>query len=81
MYNVNYSVEGKPSSIQREDGASIPFEPLNKDFRKFLEWNKAQKAPLNYEKSIAVEPPKPTETLEEKIGRIVDVKLAATVTK
>lgn len=69
MYKVNYDLQGKPINIQRKDGACIPFEPLNRDFRKFLEWNKKHK--LDYKKSIKVEPPAPEETLEEKIERIV----------
>ena len=74
MYKINYDMTGKPINIQRDDGACIPFEPLNRDFRKFLEWNQKQKKPLDYEKSIKVEPVV-IESLEEKITRIVKKEL------
>jgi len=81
MYKINYdSPTGKPCSIQKGN-MSIPIEPRNMDFVDFLKCNKQQKTPLNYEKSIEVEPPEPVETMKEKIERIVDAKLAATVTK
>ena len=79
MYKINYDLEGKPSGIQREDGACIPFEPLNRDFRKFLEWNKTGK--LDYETPIEPKPQEPVETLEEKIRKIVKVEVAKKVVK
>ena len=75
MYKINYDLQGKPINIKREDGAYIPFDLLNRDFRKFLEWNKTQKPPLDYETPIAVEPPAPVETLEEKIAKEVAKQL------
>ena len=74
MYKVMYDFEGNAAYILRErDGANIPFAPLNRDFRKFLEWNKKHK--LDWEKSIEVEPIEPVETLDDRIRRIVKEEL------
>ena len=82
MYIINYDNEtGKVTSIRRSDGADIPICTDNTDFQQFLEWNAKQKTPLDYETPIAVEPPAPVETLEEKITRIVKVEVATEVAK
>jgi len=74
MYKINYDFTGEPVSIQKGN-MSIPFEPLNRDFRKFLEWNKKQKTPLDYEISIEPTPVEPVETLGEKIAKEVEKQL------
>ena len=74
MYKINYDFQGKPCSIQK-DNMSIPMCEDNTDFQQFLEWNKRGK--LDYKTPIAVEPPAPVETLDEKISKIVDEKLKA----
>ena len=78
MYKINYSpIDGKVSSIQKDDNMSIPIEPMNTDFQQFIEWNAKQKTPLDYETPIAVEPQEPAETLEEKIAKEVAKQLKA----
>jgi len=72
-YKIDYNLKGQPGGIRREDGASIPLDKTNRDFRKFLEWNKKHK--LDWEKSIKVEQPAPVESMEEMIRRIVKEEL------
>ena len=72
MYKINYDFQGNPSSIQN-DNMSIPICGDNTDFQEFLKWNKTGK--LDYETPIAVEPPAPVETLEEKIAKEVAKQL------
>ena len=73
MYKINYSpIDGKVNSIQK-DNMSIPMCEDNADFQQFLEWNKTGK--LDYKTPIAVEPPAPVETLEEKIAKEVAKQL------
>ena len=79
MYKINYSpIDGKVNSIQK-DNMSIPMCEDNADFQQFLEWNKTGK--LDYKTPIAVTPPAPVETLEEKITRIVKVEVAKEIKK
>ena len=68
MYKINY-FNSRPDSVIREDSAYIPFDIMNTDFLQFLEWNKTGK--LDYKTPIAVKPPAPAETLEEKIANEV----------
>ena len=71
MYKVSYNFNGNPVGIQSLDETmNIPLDERNRDFRKFLEWNKAQKKPLDYETPIEPRPQEPEETMEEKIKRI-----------
>ena len=38
MYKL-FSINGKVVSVNRlSDGASIPFDPANTDYQKYLEW-------------------------------------------
>ena len=77
MYIIKYDLDGKPCSI-KDGNMIIPIEPMNGDFSQFLEWNKAQKKPLDYETSIVVKPrpeEEPAETLEEKIAKEVKKQL------
>ena len=74
MYKINYDFQGNPSSIQN-DNMSIPICGDNTDFQEFLKWNAEQKDPLDYKTPIAVEPPAPVETLEEKIAKEVAKQL------
>ena len=66
MYKTIYDFKGKPTGIQN-DNMSIPLEQLNRDFRKFLAWNKKQKKPLDYETPIDVVKPVVEKTEVEKL--------------
>jgi len=74
MYKISYDLDsGRVLGINKEEEANYMFIPvnlLNRDFRKFLKWNKVQKKPLDYETPIAVETQEPVETLEDKIRKI-----------
>lgn len=56
MYSIIYDSNGNPC-IVRSDGASIPSDPHNADFRAFLAWNVQQSTPLDYTTSIAPQGP------------------------
>ncbi len=63
-YVVKYSPNGKPDTIF--DGVrSIPIEPKNADFQRFLIWNTAQQPPLDYTTPII--PAEIPASLEERI--------------
>lgn len=47
-YRIGYDTEGLPIVIRDSDGATIPQEASNADFRAFLGWNAAQTVPLDY---------------------------------
>lgn len=36
-YTINFSLRGIPQSLQRDDGACIPLDPRNADFRRAIE--------------------------------------------
>ncbi len=73
MYTICYdTATGRAASIKRADGASIPIDPKNKDFRNFLEWNTNQETPLDYVTQIEVIPPKHAPTHEERILYLED---------
>jgi hypothetical protein len=38
--------------VGTEDGACIPFDTMNRDFRDFLEWNDRQENPLDWHTKI-----------------------------
>ncbi len=51
-YLVSYDSNGNPY-IVRSDGAAIPIDARNSDFRIFLAWNAQQSTPLDYTTTIA----------------------------
>jgi len=52
-YKIDYDDSGKPSGIRRSDGASIPIDTKNRDFRKFLEWNKKENLDFESQKKLS----------------------------
>lgn len=52
-FSTEYSISRDPASgkalaiIRASDGASIPIDTLNRDFKLFQEWNAAQPVPLS----------------------------------
>ncbi len=47
-YKVTYDATGQPVGLITSDGASVPIDSRNADFRTFLAWNAAQQVPLDY---------------------------------
>ena len=72
MYTLNYGPDGKVSSIQN-DTMSIPLCPDNTDYQQFLEWNKAQKKPLDLKSTIEPVTPEPIRDLAAEVD---DIKTA-----
>lgn len=70
MYKVGYDTFGNPRTIDDdEQHLSIQISEDNREFRKFLEWNKQQKKPLDYISKI--EPVKPIiRDLEKEIDNL-----------
>lgn len=66
MYTLNYDIQGKISSIQK-DNMSIPLAEDNSDFQQFLEWNAEQDVPLDLDSTIEVVPPVPARDLAKEI--------------
>lgn len=65
---MNYTVQhdpfdGQPTGLRRDDGACIPLDPENADYRAFLIWNAAQATPLAVTAQSPV-PATPNELLE-----------------
>ena len=38
MYKLLNNLEGTPTAVLRQDGASIPFDPANTDYQAYLKW-------------------------------------------
>lgn len=48
IYHMHYDMDGTPHIVRDADGAWIPQDDDNGDFRDFLAWNAAQPVPLDY---------------------------------
>lgn len=46
-YTVKRSQQGITQGVVRFDGLSIPMDPMNRDWREFVEWNKTAATPLD----------------------------------
>jgi len=45
-YKLVNGLDGKPMCVNRSDGWSIPIDPENYDYRRYLEWLAAGNEPL-----------------------------------
>ena len=45
-YKLQNGLDGMPCSVTRSDGWSIPFDPANTDYQKYLKWLAEGNEPL-----------------------------------
>jgi len=74
MYRLNYLPwDGTIGGVIRlSDNANIGLSETNPDFREFLEWNKAQKTPLDLNSTIVPVKPEPVRDLAGEITELRD---------
>lgn len=72
MYKLSYDpAMGKVDVIIRlSDTAHVPLCPDNTDFQQFLEWNKAQKVPLDLDSTIGPVKPEPARDVLKELDAL-----------
>ena len=55
-YTIMRDPDGQVAGVVRSDGACVPIDNRNGDWREFLAWNAAQAEPLDYETAVPPEP-------------------------
>jgi len=69
MYKLRYGFDGKVSGVAIGN-KYIPASTDNVDFQNFLEWNKAQKEPLDLNSTIEPVKPQPVRDFAKEIDEL-----------